>query len=61
MATDKKKEFLDYIDEFAWHWGRLWNTELTPDEKMEKISQSISTPSEFYDKFTNETNTNQNK
>ncbi len=37
----------DYIHEFAWEYGRLWNTELSYEEKMSIIGERIKLPHEF--------------
>jgi hypothetical protein len=42
-----KQKFIDYIHEFAWEFGRLWNTELTPEQKIERIKERIKSPDEF--------------
>lgn len=42
-----EEKLIYYINEFAFEWGRLWNTELTPEQKMERIKEILVTPDEF--------------
>lgn len=40
----------DYVHEFAFQWGRLWNTKLSHDQKLNQISERISLPEEAIEK-----------
>ena len=41
------KIIIDYIHEFAWEFGRLWNTELSYEDKMLRIGKKIKLPDDF--------------
>lgn len=48
----KSQELISYIHEFSFEFGRLWNTELTHEEKMLRISEKLKLPEEVvYDIF----------
>lgn len=47
----RKQMFVDYVHEFAWEFGRLWNTELSHEQKMERIGEKFKLPDEFISEF----------
>lgn len=55
MTAEDKQKIIAYIHQYAWEYGRLWNTTLSDDKKEEIISERIKTPEEFLnDNFNNE-------
>lgn len=42
----KSKKLIDYIHEFSFEFGKLWNTELSHEEKMIRISEKLKLPEE---------------
>ena len=56
FAESQEKTILtDYMHEFAFEFGRLWNTELSYEDKMKRISEKIKMPEEvildFFKRF----------
>lgn len=48
----KSQELIDYIHEFSFQFGILYNTQLTHEEKMLRISEKLKLPEEVvYDIF----------
>jgi len=52
MDQEEKERIVSYIHEFAFEWGRLWNTTLTDEKKMELIKERMRTPEEFVETLT---------
>lgn len=42
----KSQKLIDYIHEFSFEFGKLWNTELSHKEKMIRISEKLKLPEE---------------
>ena len=42
----KSQKLIDYIHEFSFEFGKLWNTELSHEEKMLRISEKLKLPEE---------------
>lgn len=42
-----KEKIINYIYDFAWEYGRYWNTSLSNKEIMKKLKERIKTPKEF--------------
>ena len=52
MTIEQEKEKLaNYIHEFAFEWGKLWNTELTHEQKLERIAEKLKLPEELVEEM----------
>lgn len=56
MTIEQEKQNLaNYIHKFAFEWGKLWNTELTHEQKLARIDEKLKLPevvvSEAFDRL----------
>lgn len=45
----EKQSLMDYIYDFAFEYGKLFRTKLTPEETLNRISEKMPLPEEFAD------------